>query len=233
MDQKLMNFMDSIRKALGSNLKSFVVYGSAATGELYKKSDYNTLIVTEEIDLKELDKVSKQIKKWVKKGNPPPMIFTKHSLERSSDVFPLELLDIKENNITLFGENVFKDMEVSPENLRVETERELKSALLRLMRSYIMTGGGRRDMKRVMRESVSGMIAVFKGLLRLYNIKPPQKKMDIIAAMPEEMKINKALFSEILSLKEGKDRIKNARETFYLYIREIERVIDIADKKQV
>ncbi len=232
MDQNLMNFMDKIRKALGDNLKSFVVYGSAATGELYKKSNYNILIVTDEIDLKELDKISGPIKAWTGRGNPVPMIFTGHSLERSEDVFPLEFLDIKENNITLFGENMFKKMKVSMKNVRIETERELKSALLHLMRAYVMTGGRAGDMKKVMRDSISGIIAVFRGVLRLYGIKVPAKKMDIIAAMPHSMKLKKRIFSGILLLKSGKDVIKDAGPVFYEYIEEIERVIEIVDKKR-
>jgi predicted nucleotidyltransferase len=222
--------MDRLKNTLGKNLKSFVVYGSAATGELYKKSDYNTLIITEEIDLKELDKISKFIRQWVKKGNPIPLIFTDHSLVRSGDVFPLEFLDIKENSITLFGENYFKKMKIPVKNLRLETERELKSALLKLMRSYVVTSGRQGGMKRVMRESISGVIAVFKGVLRLYKIKAPAKKMDIIAAMPAAMKLDKKVFSDILLLKQGKDVIRDAPKVFYEYVEGIERVVEKVDK---
>jgi predicted nucleotidyltransferase len=231
VDSNLMNFMDRLKAALGKNLKSFVVYGSAATGELYKKSDYNTLIVTDEMDLKELDKISRPIREWVKKGNPVPLIFTDHSLKRSEDVFPMEFLDIKENSLTLFGENYFKNMKIPLQNLRLETERELKSALLKLMRSYVVTAGRTHDMKRVMRESISGVIAVFKGVLRLYKIKAPAKKMDVIEAMPAAMKLDKMIFSDILLLKQGKDIIKDAPRTFHEYIEGIERVAEIVDKK--
>jgi predicted nucleotidyltransferase len=231
MDSNLLNFMDRLKKELGGNLKSFVVYGSAATGELYRKSDYNTLIVTDEIELKDLDKISRPIKDWVKKGNPVPMIFTDHSLLRSEDVFPMEFLDIKENNITLFGENYFRKMKVPEENLRIETERELKSALLKLMRAYVMTAGKPGDMKRVMRESISGVVSIFRGVLRLYKIRVPQKKLDVVGAMPLSMKLNKRIFSDILSLKQGKDAVKDARAVFYEYIEELERVIDAVDKK--
>jgi predicted nucleotidyltransferase len=230
MDSNLMNFMDKIKAALGQNLKSFVVYGSAATGELYKRSDYNTLIITDEIDLKELDKISRFIRQWVKKGNPVPLIFTDHSLVRSEDVFPMEFLDIKENSITLFGENYFKNMKIPVKNLRLETERELKSALLKLMRSYVVTSGRPNDMKRMMRESISGVIAVFKSVLRLYKIKAPAKKMDVIAAMPPAMKLDKRVFSDILLLKQGKDVIKDAPRTFHEYIEGVERVAEKVDK---
>jgi hypothetical protein len=85
-------------------------------------------------------------------------------------------------------------------------------------------------MKRVMRESISGVIAVFKGVLRLYKIKAPAKKMDIIAAMPAAMKLDKKVFSDILLLKQGKDVIRDAPKVFYEYVEGIERVVEKVDK---
>lgn len=230
MDSNLLDFMDSLKKALGKNLKSFVVYGSAAAGDLYKKSDYNTLIVTDEIDLAELDKISPQIRKWVKKGNPIPLIFTDHSLVRSGDVFPMEFMDIKENSITLYGSNYFKKMKVPAGHLRLETERELKSTLLKLIRMYAVTAGRPKDMKRAMRDTVSGVLSVFKAVLRLYRLKVPAKKADVPAAMPKKLKVDAELFGKILMLKQGKDDIKDAPGVFHEYIECIERISEAVDK---
>jgi hypothetical protein len=68
-------------------------------------------------------------------------------------------------------------------------------------------------------------------VLRLNKITVPQKKLDVVEAMPSSMKLNKKIFSDILSLKQGKDVIKDARGVFHEYIEEIERVINAVDKK--
>lgn len=230
MDSNLLNFMDSLKNFLGKNLKSFVVYGSAASGDLNKKSDYNTLIVTDEIGLAELDKISGLIRKWTAKGNPVPLIFSDHSLVKSADVFPMEFLDIRENSITLYGKNYFRAMKVPVENLRLETERELKSEFLKLMRAYVLTAGRPSDMKRAMKESIGGIISVFRGVLRLYRIKVPAKKNDVINAMPLKLDIDKKVFSDVLLLKQGKDIISSAAGVFHKYIECVERVSEKVDK---
>ena len=211
MDKKLLKFSEEIKKALGNNLKSFVLYGSAATGEQYKTSDFNTIIILDDINYEGLTAISRAVKKWVKQGNPVPLIFTAASIERSTDVFPLEFTEIKENHHVIYGADLFEKIEVSTSNLRLECERELKSSMLRLSQAYIMTEGNPKNIKKLMRDSISTVTALFKGVIRLYGEKPPAKKPDIIAAMPADLKLNKQLFSDILSLKDGNDIIPGQR----------------------
>jgi predicted nucleotidyltransferase len=233
MDKKLLKFTEEIKKALGGNLKSFVLYGSAVTGEYYKTSDFNTIIILNDISYEGLTLISRPVKKWVKQGNPVPLIFTGAGISRSTDVFPLEFTEIKENHRVLFGSDFFKKIRVSTSNLRLECERELKSVLLRLSQAYIMTEGNPKNIKKLMRDSISTVTALFKGVLRLYRKKTPVKKRDIIGAMPADLKLNKQLFSDILSLKDGNDMIPDSGTViaFKAYIRQLESVIDAVDKK--
>ena len=145
----------------------------------------------------------------------------------------MEFLDIKENHVVLFGEDVFDDMVISPVNLRLEIERELKSKLIRLRQSFIMTGGNEGKMKELLVRSFSTFIALLKGGIRLYGKTAPSKKADIIAAAPSELKLDKAVFTQVLSLKEEKAAMKSGEieVLFGKYMAEIERVADIIDKK--
>jgi predicted nucleotidyltransferase len=233
MDDKLKKFSDELLKKAGDNLVSLIVYGSVATGEYYKKSDYNTLIVLNEIGLNELNVISGSIKKWVGHGNPIPMIFTKETIKMSIDVFPLEFIDIKENHIVVYGEDLFKRMNINTKNLRLEVERELKGIFLKLTRAYLMTEGKKNELKRLMLNSISGVTSLFKGVLRVYKIKVPVKKYDVINAMPESMKLNKTMFFDILKLKDDVQMFKDDEiiSIFGEYVENIEKVIKNIDKK--
>lgn len=233
MDDRLKKFSDELVKKACGNLVSLVAYGSYASGEHYKRSDFNTLVVLNEIGLKELTAISGVIKKWVKSGNPIPMIFTEETIKMSMDVFPLEFIDIKENHIVIYGKEIFKKLKINTKNLRLEVERELKAGFLRLIRAYLMTEGRLKDIKELMLNSISGIIALLKGVLMIYKIKPPLKKQDIINAMPQSMKLNKTVFFDILRLKED-IQIFNDNEIssiFSEYIENIEKVIKNVDKK--
>ncbi|MCX8094139.1 MAG: hypothetical protein N3E50_08245 [Candidatus Goldbacteria bacterium] len=233
MDNRIKKFCDDLLQKAGNNLVSFVVYGSLATGERYKKSDYNTLIILNEIGLKELNMIANVIKKWINSGNPVPMIFTLETIKMSMDVFPLEFLDIKENHIIVYGKDVIKNLKINTKNLRLEVERELKSVFLKLIRAYLMTEGKTKDLKTLMLNSISGIIALLKGVLRIYKIKPPVKKIDIINAMPQSMKLNKTVFFDILKLKEDIQIFKDNEisSIFSEYLENIEKVIKYIDRK--
>ncbi len=233
MDKKVMNFVEAIKKALGNNLKSFVIYGSAAAGEHYAHSDYNTLMVVESLDTVVLKSVSGAVKKWVSMGQPVPLMFTMKSIMSSSDVFPMEFFDIKENCVVLSGEDVFKKVKVNPKNLRLEVERELKSKFIRLCQSYAAGSGRPRDVRLLLVRSVSSFAAILKGVIRLYKKKPPVKKADIINAAPTALKLNKGLFLKVLAMKDGSVKVSDheTMEIFKEYLKEIERLALIIDKK--
>ena len=207
MDRKLTEFSGKLKDALGADLVSFIVYGSAVTGEFYNHSDFNTIIVLKESGPGQLKAMAGPVKKWVSGGQPVPMIFTRAEISDSDDVFPMEYLDIKENSTVLYGEDVFKKIKPSGRNLRLEIERELRSKLIRLKQNYILTGGRPSDVRNLMIRSVSSFIAILKGILRLNDIKAPAKKKDAVEAAPAELKLNKQLFFDILSMKEGSKEI--------------------------
>ena len=234
MEKILERFAGQIKSALGENLKAFVVYGSAATGEIYKHSDYNTLMVMGTVDTNTLKHIAKPINEWVKNGQPIPLIFTRDSMLASVDIFPVEFLDIKENNILLYGKDYFKTMKIDSKNLRLEIERELKSKLIRLRQSFILTGGNTAKIKILLIRSISTFIALLKGVIRLYSKVAPIKKIDIIEAAPKIFKLNKDLFKRILSVKEQKSDFKQneVESIFNEYMIEIERLSDIIDKKK-
>ncbi len=229
MDSRVLEFMESLKEKLGACLESFVIYGSAVTGELYRKSDYNTLIVLSEIRADTLDKISKPVRKWIRSGNPVPLIFTAGSLTSSEDAFPMEFLDIKENSITLWGRNFFRNMKVPLENLRVETERELKSMVINLTRRYVAASGNSGEIKKIMSSTISPALSVFKSVLRLYKIKVPVKKRDAAAALPRSIKADMQVVDAILGLKDGRDRIKDAKAVFEAYFAMIERAAKAVD----
>ncbi len=234
MGNELEKFADKIKQQLGTNLESFIVYGSAATGERYKDSDYNTLVVVKKLDLKRMKGTSKTVRKWVRKGNPVPLIFTHDRILKSDDVFPLEFSDIKENHRVVCGRDVFKNIKINNKNLRLELERELKSKILRLRQAYVMTGGKKNEVKKLLTNSLSTFIALIKGVIRLYGKKPPSLKKKVIAEIPDKIKIDRSVFYRILTLKEGNDNINPGEydALFESYIREIGKIADVVDKKK-
>ena len=107
------SFTKELEGILGDSLLSVALYGSAAAGERSEKySDYNLLVVCARLGFEELSSIRPLSARWAKLGNPPPLLFTWDRLKNSSDVFPIELLDIKEKHLMLHGEDVLKHLPI-------------------------------------------------------------------------------------------------------------------------
>src|SRR5437899_9918441 len=90
MDKDLNELVERLKQAAGSNLKSVVLYGSAASDEFHAKhSDLNVLCVLERLDASELEKLNPPATWWSRKGHPAPLVFTRDELRTSADVFAI------------------------------------------------------------------------------------------------------------------------------------------------
>ena len=181
--------------------------------------------------MKELKALSKLSQGWVKAGNPPPLLFTLDRLQKSADVFPIEILDIKESHRVLFGEEVLSQLEVHYENLRLELEHELKSKLIQLRESFLMTGGKRKEVVELLIESLSSFLVLFRAALRLYQDEVPPRKLDAMRALSQHIRFDTGVFERVEELKEGKKKSKQLdwEALFERYLQTIESVVDAVD----
>ena len=105
-DLKLTDLVARLKAAAGDNLKAApVLYGSAVTGEFHPKhSDLNILCLVERANSDEHGDCSTQVAEWwTRQRNPAPIVFTLDELQRSADIFAIEMLDIKAHHRMLMG----------------------------------------------------------------------------------------------------------------------------------
>ena len=77
-------------------------------------SNYNVLLVVDGLGVAELNALSKPALQWAKAGNRPPLLFTRGQLKASADVFPIELLDMRQSHRVLFGEDPWPTSRFNP-----------------------------------------------------------------------------------------------------------------------
>ena len=143
-----------IEKVYGDQLRSVVLYGSAAAGEhIPKKSDYNVLVIVDALPLERLRAVAAVSQAWAEDGNPPPMTFTLNEWTSSSDIFPMEYADILERHRVLYGAPPFDGIRVSPADLRLQVEHQTMGKLLQLRQATMGAGGDTRKQLGVLENS--------------------------------------------------------------------------------
>ena len=234
MQQAFNEFIQDLKAAHGDNLASVVLYGSAASGEFQpRKSDYNLLIALNKIAPADLRAAQAPLREWKRMGHPIPTYFTVTELRDAADVFPIEFHQMESSRLVLFGIDPLASLKISDENLRHQTEYELRSKLLQLRRHYIPASVDTDKLKTLMSESLSSFAALFRAVLILQGFEPPVTKREIVAMTAKKLSVDEKPFGMIFAIRDNDApnlNEKQAHDLFADYLAQIERVIEFVDK---
>lgn len=218
---------------LGDNVCSIAVFGSATGADFIpKKSNVNLLVVCERVELSDLKKSFKLIAQGRKKGIVAPLFLTRRHMETSSDVFPIEFLDMRDFHLVIYGAPVFEELDIGTENLRLEVEEQLKGKLLRLRQVYLEVGANPKAIRAVLVESLTSLIPVFRSIITLLGKEVPRNKSEVIEAASKEFGVDQRVFSRVLNIKLGKAKLdkKEVEDFFSKYMGEIEKLAIAVDQ---
>lgn len=234
MDHQLTAFVEDLRSTHRGNLVSVILYGSAATREHdHRRSDYNLLVVLDQIRPIDLRNAHAAVREWAKLGHNVPLYFTADEIDNAVDVFPIEFHQMQNARKVLVGKDVLADIVVSDENLRHQVEFELRSKLLMLRRQYIPASESTEGLQSLMADSLISFISLFRGVLLVLGTEPPVGRRSTLAATIEQLGINGQPFEKIYNIRhnnfDGSMDEVESNELFADYMKEIERVIAIVD----
>lgn len=201
---ELAGMVSALKEALGPRLASVVLYGSAARGEHRKgASDLNLVVVVDALDPAALEALSRPVRAWVRKGEPPPRLLTSALIAASLDIFPIEFLEIRRHHHVLHGSDPFAAVVVRTECLRLQCERELVEKLMRLREAYLETHASGRHLRRALTESYGSFVALFRGCLELLGQAPPASSAEVAAAFSARAGLDPSAFEAVARLRRG------------------------------
>ena len=228
------HLIGDLKATHGDNLASVVLYGSAAAGDfVQEESDYNLLIALHRIAPEDLRVAQPPMREWQRLGHPLPVYFTFAELRDAADVFPIEFHRMERARVVLYGRDPFETLRLSDENLRHQTEYELRSKLIQLRRLYIPASGSAERLRDLMADSLSSFATLFAPALQLLGQEPPVLKVEIVRATVRALGLDGAVFERIFALREGAASPPSdgaAEELFASYMSQIARVIDAVDR---
>jgi len=220
-----------LRNHFKDNLLSVIIHGSAATTRYVPgKSDINVLTVVKDNSIRCLDGVHNLEKKWSSRKVDFSFFLTQEYIQGSLDAYPLEFLEIKNANILLFGEDYFKDIEISKSDLRLQCERELRGKVLHLRREYIRRQDKNKLLLELLNVSFSQFLIIFRGVLYAGGAREiPAQTVDLCRAMGELLETDTVVLQEIAGHNVPKD-IQGLKKLFVKYVPAMESVMKAVDK---
>ena len=234
MAEELNELRDKLTEAHGENLKSVVLYGSAVAGrQLDDEGIKKVLVVLDRITPGDLKAAHDVAEWWRSVGNPVPVYFTTVEMADSSDVFPIEFIDMSQVRHVIYGKDPFDGLEVKTQNLRHQLEYELRAKLLRLRRLYIPASRNADHLARLMAESLDNFAVLFRHVLLMLGKEAPFNKRDCVMMLGDALQLDKLVLQRIFEYAPDQEvwLESETNETFGKYLAQIEKVIDVVDKE--
>lgn len=230
---KFKPFLDVVLDKYKDKIHSIHITGSALTDDFNSStSDINSIIVLNKMDLKFLEDFAPLGKKFGKKQISSPLIMTPEYISSSLDVFPVEFLTIKLLHKTVFGEDIFNDLEINNSDLRYQCERELKVKLIGLRQGYLSSLGNRKFLADGFISSFSGYIPLFRGIILLLGATAHRENKEVLATLQDVSGVNLDVFKTVLKSKKDKTKlsIEILNSIFEDYYKAIEQLGNITDE---
>jgi hypothetical protein len=234
IDPKLDELVQKLKAAAGANLKSIILYGSAATEEFHAKhSDLNLLCIVEQADASHLEALHAAAEWWVRRDHRAPLVFTLEELKRSADIVAIELLDMKARHRLLHGENVMTELQVPMHLHAIQVERELRANWLRLRQSILAVPRKPKVYLELMTASFSSFAALFRHALIALGEPPAGTRSETIDRIAQFAAADPGGFKTVLALREGKlkEREIDVEGTMNQYLGFVETVTDRFDRQ--
>jgi len=231
METKLAELVSRLKEAAGKNLESVILYGSAARNEFRPgSSDLNVLCTLVQIDLREMQLLAPAVNWWTTEmKEPAPLFFLTEELQRSTDVFAIESLDLKRSHRVLCGKDVVADLEI-PMNLhRVELEHELRLLLLRLRQHAVHAGRNEMELLAIGKRSVASALTLLRHTLLACGEEPPQGAKKIFARIEALTGASAAAFARIYDLHETGLMQGDSFTAYDAFMHAVEKVVATLD----
>ncbi len=232
-EKKITEFVNRLREAGGTNLESVILFGSMVAGDFHSEfSNVNLFCVVRDNSFAALQSLAPAVKWWDAQKQPPPLFMTRQEIERSADVFTIELLDVKQHHRVLFGEDVFQNLSI-PTNLhRAQVEYELREKLALLRQHALLASGNDSRMWEVLTRSVSSFATLFRHALMVLGHEAPVSKREAVLALAQKIGFDPSGVLQVLDVRENKlDRKKlNVADVFSRYLAALDQVTSAVDR---
>lgn len=232
-EKKINDFVSRLRAAAGANLESVILFGSAVAGDFHPEfSNVNLFCVIRDGSFGALQALAPAVKWWDGQKQPPPLFMTRDEIERCTDVFTIELIDMQQHHRIIFGEDVLQGLSI-PANLhRLQVEYELREKLALLRQHLVLASGSDSRLWELLIRSVSSFTTLFRHALIVLGHEAPVGKREAVQALSKQIGFDASGILQVLDVRERKSDRKefDVADVFSRYLAALQRVTAAVDR---
>ena len=177
--QAIESFVDSCRSCFGDDLKSIVLYGSAAEGRLRATSDVNLLLVLSAFDAVKAAALRSPFSMGHAAVRLTAMFLLDVEIPAAAELFGQKFSDLLRRHRVLFGPDPFQGLSIPRSAVIYRTRQVLLNLTLRLREAYVERGATPERLSALIAESAAPLrscaatIAEIEGKTQ----KPPKEAL--------------------------------------------------------
>ncbi len=208
-EKQIAVFVRRLQAAARENLPGVILYGSAAGGEFHPEfSNVNLLCIVRETSFAKLTAMARAVEWWGRQKHPAPLVLTREELERSTDVFAIELLDMQQRHRVLVGEDVLTGLRVPMQRHRAQVEYELREKLILLRENLLAANGKESRLWDLLLRSLPAFATLFRHALIALGETVPGSRRETIQALAGRVGFDASAFLQLLDIRERKSHYK-------------------------
>ncbi|HVM92155.1 MAG TPA: hypothetical protein VMT67_05045 [Terriglobales bacterium] len=231
-EKLISDFVGRLQAAAGANLKSVILYGSAAAGDFVPEhSDINLLCVLGETSFAAIANLSPTVEWWARQKHHAPLVMTLEELHRGADVFSIEFLDMKRHYRVLWGEDVLKTLDVPMKLHRAQVEYELREKTILLRQRLLAVAGKKNEEWDLLLRSVPAFATLARHALIATGEPPAAHKREAVERLAAKTGLDLTSLLKLLDVREKKlDRGGvDVDELFTRYLKAVEQLTAAVD----
>jgi Nucleotidyltransferase domain len=225
-------FVRRVREAGGTNVESVILFGSTVAGDFHEGlSNVNLLCVLGDTSFQALQALTAAAKWWDKQRQPPPLCMTRQEIERSTDVFTIELLDMKQHHRVVFGADVLSALQIPMDLHRVQVEYELREKLLLLRQHVLVASDNDSRLWDILLHSVPSFSTLFRHVLITLGDSSHATRRNAVTALAQRLGFDDSAVLQVLDVREKKIDRKNIniKDLVARYLAAVEKVTTAVD----
>ena len=222
----------ALEEALGDNLFAFCLYGPAVRLDVpAAQRELTTLLILRDVSPVALRPIESAVNDWTRHGNPPPLIFAEAGWRSATDVFPIEIEDMREAHLLVRGTPPFEGLRTDRADLRRALEHEVRSKLLRLRTQFVASAADGKALGELIGDSLGTFFVLFRAVLRLVGREPPQAPDELVAHTAEVAGLDADAFAWALAKVAGRKvrRLEPYDDDGHRYLEQIHRMASFVD----